>query len=403
VTPIDESRRQAREQQRVVVAASAPLFVQACPGAGKTRIIVDRHLQSDVAPRRRGRAVASFTNVACNEIRQRCHELSRPDLVRFPHFVGTIDTFIWLYMVRPFLPADRTWRRIDSWDRIRASVAVPEKIPLSAFLFRDQITPRTTEAKLLPQTTTLSVVRKLSRDNRIGQAQDKAIKERQRYVKAGYVTGHEVRVLAVHNLQKRQQDVIALIRSRFHEVVMDEAQDCSSLDLTILEYLRDGNVPLVFVADPDQAIYEFRGADPGQVRTFGATLNHRMDLTGNWRSNPAICSLSATLRDPRHDRPADQTHWAEPRRLDRHRTVAHRQRDDDHRCHHHIPGARGSARHSGRSAARPGSQRFGSAGHGPRAHPAADQPHRSATGLGCRDTEEPRRNPAATRHRVRAH
>jgi UvrD/REP helicase N-terminal domain len=43
--------------------------------------------------------------------------------------------------------------------------------------------------------------------------------------------------------------------------VIDEARDCSTADLYILNKLYDVGLPLVVVADPDQAIYGFRGAD----------------------------------------------------------------------------------------------------------------------------------------------
>jgi hypothetical protein len=30
-------------------------------------------------------------------------------------FIGTLDTVIWLHLVRPFLPAGRRWQRLESW------------------------------------------------------------------------------------------------------------------------------------------------------------------------------------------------------------------------------------------------------------------------------------------------
>jgi DNA helicase II / ATP-dependent DNA helicase PcrA len=305
LSTIDELRQQAIDLQDLAATTPAPLYVQACPGAGKTRVIVDRHLRSDPAPRRRGRALVSFTNVACNEIRQRCHDQGRPDLTRFPHFVGTIDTFIWLYLVRPFLAPDRTWRRIDSWDRIRAVAEVPEKIPLSAFQFRDELNPRSRTAQLLEQPSTAAILGKLKKEDRVSDAEAKALAARRGYTDAGYLTGHEVRVYATYHLQNPDLAISDTLKSRFEEIVIDEAQDCSNLDLTILQHLHDAGVPLVFVCDPDQAIYEFRGAEPKLVREFGAKLGTRLDLTGNWRSSPAICTFSATLRDPAGGRPAD--------------------------------------------------------------------------------------------------
>ncbi|WP_380793007.1 UvrD-helicase domain-containing protein (plasmid) [Streptomyces albidoflavus] len=85
--------------------------------------------------------------------------------------------------------------------------------------------------------------------------------------------------------------------SRFAEVVVDEAQDCSAADLALLQLLHDAGLPLVLVGDPDQAIYAWRGAEPQALQSFVAQLSpapHR--LTGNWRSSLVIGRLASSLR-----------------------------------------------------------------------------------------------------------
>ena len=97
------ARAQARAAQQQVITADPPFAVIACPGAGKTRVIVDRHLTRAV-PVRQGRAITSFTRVAAAEVHRRCTAADRLDLTGHPHFIGTLDTFLWLHLVRPFLP-----------------------------------------------------------------------------------------------------------------------------------------------------------------------------------------------------------------------------------------------------------------------------------------------------------
>jgi superfamily I DNA/RNA helicase len=310
MTSIEQRRAHAVEQQQRVVHGMAPMYVQACPGAGKTRVIVERHLSRPVTGARRGRALVSFTNVACAEIVQRCADSRRDDLLRFPHFVGTIDTFLWRYLVRPFIEPDRLRHRIDTWDRINAVVTVKgqtydHKIRLSDFQFHHDLDTGECTAQVRQTNRVYPVLNQLKKEGLIEQAETEAVRLRTEYAREhGYVTGHEVRVLARHYLRTRCEDVIALLRTRFDEIVIDEAQDCSNLDLAILEALR-GAIPMVFIGDPDQAIYEFRGADPDNVRAFGTTLAEQIELTGNWRSTPAICQLAATLRPSRFTRPAD--------------------------------------------------------------------------------------------------
>ncbi len=78
--------------------------------------------------------------------------------------------------------------------------------------------------------------------------------------------------------------------------MVDEAQDCSTADLYILNKLCDVGLPLVVVADPDQAIYGFRGRRHLRVDLPGGRLG-RHDLTHNWRSTTVIyASRSACAR-----------------------------------------------------------------------------------------------------------
>ncbi|MEU4740939.1 UvrD-helicase domain-containing protein [Actinosynnema sp. NPDC023658] len=308
MTTIEARRKQALLRQKDAIERPAPLYVQACPGAGKTKVIVERHLSGGSMRGRCGRAVVSFTNVACDEVVRRCREARRDDLLAFPNFIGTIDTFLWRYLVRPFLPGGKVWERLDSWDRINAKVDIPGgpkyRPRLSDFQFSRDESATACTARLQPSKN-FALYRALNSKGLLDAAEKAALKTRKRHIDFGYITGHEIRILALHAMNKPDVHPIATLSTRFTEVVIDEAQDCSHLDLAILAKLRDAGLPLVFVCDPDQAIYEFRGARPDKVREFGITLGSRVDLTGNWRSSSAICNLAATLRPTRFARPPD--------------------------------------------------------------------------------------------------
>ncbi len=112
---------------------------------------------------------------------------------------------------------------------------------------------------------------------------------------AGYLTGAELRAHACRNLKARAATLGALLTAKYTELVVDEAQDCSAADLHILSRLHDAGLPLVIVADPDQAIYGFRGAATQELTRLADRLGHH-DLIHNWRSTTTICTIAATLR-----------------------------------------------------------------------------------------------------------
>ncbi len=228
-------------------------------------------------------------------MRSRCHREGRPEATAFPHYIGTLDAFIWDILVEPHHPAGSPLQRLDSWDRVQAEVKLDRQIPLSTFTFQ-----RNT------QTGRDSIRRDLMKDEyqRLIESsrfpwevwENSALKERKAQYESGYVTGHEIRHLAFKYLALGQE-VEDPLRSRFAEIVVDEAQDCSVTDLEILDRLHNTGIPIVVVADPDQMIYGWRDADLRQLSALTEKLGQTVELIGNWRSSTTVCRLAATLRD----------------------------------------------------------------------------------------------------------
>ncbi|OXM59337.1 UvrD-helicase domain-containing protein, partial [Amycolatopsis sp. KNN50.9b] len=119
-----------------------------------------------------------------------------------------------------------------------------------------------------------------------------------RLLKAGTVSCEAARVLAEFRLYTpgERAALAPLLRARFAEVIVDEAQDCGRQELLILRFLHDCGIRIVMVGDIDQSIYEFRSATPAAVQDFAANLPSQLSLGDNWRSSPAICAFNSALR-----------------------------------------------------------------------------------------------------------
>jgi superfamily I DNA/RNA helicase len=107
----------------------------------------------------------------------------------------------------------------------------------------------------------------------------------------GILTSPFLRSEAERRLGDR--DTTERLAARFQLVLIDEAQDCDPLDLRIIAALRDAGCRCVIVADPEQGIFRWRGADPAQLATLGFA---ELLLTGNFRSSDRICRATASLR-----------------------------------------------------------------------------------------------------------
>ena len=95
----------SEKQKEIVFRKSGKFVVRACPGSGKTYSVAARmaHRIKTWDHKRKGIAALSFTNAAWQEIARQleiCFDTSIG--TKYPHFLGTIDSFINQYIFLPF-------------------------------------------------------------------------------------------------------------------------------------------------------------------------------------------------------------------------------------------------------------------------------------------------------------
>ncbi|MEU6379584.1 ATP-dependent helicase [Streptomyces sp. NPDC046909] len=290
------------DDQQALVDAEDSLFAAACPGAGKTRAMVTRFLKRTAEEPRRGIALISFTNAAVDEVRHRCG--SQVEALRVPHFVGTFDTFIHRFIVTPlYVKAyERKPNYVQSWrDVASTSFRLPDmgrtkNLELEWFDFDSDARAHLNFNRVPRDFGDAVALRMLSQRKQEAEANASHIFGR--LLRAGTITCEAARLLAAFWLASAKERAIleGLLRTRFAEVIVDEAQDCGREELDVLQFLRDCGVRVVMVGDLDQSIYEFRKATPTAVQEFTANLPVQLELEDNWRSSPAICAFNSALR-----------------------------------------------------------------------------------------------------------
>lgn len=80
---------------------------------------------------------------------------------------------------------------------------------------------------------------------------------------------------------------------KLNYIMVDEAQDCSSDDWRLLNILSEKHGNLFVVGDPDQAIYEWRGASPKMFVDFKAQSDIILDR--NYRSTPDVLDVANSI------------------------------------------------------------------------------------------------------------
>lgn len=284
-------------------------LVEACPGAGKTRAIVARYI-ARATSKGTAAALLSFTNAAVDEAARRCANV--PQATQAPNFMGTFDSFLRRYLVTPVFTRqnEKPPRYVDTWNDLPANVfgtrlrfAGVNGTGLALAHFHTDISGSlhypSGDAAAAPADDRPYAIELAKAGYKPSDLRKLAEAKVRQLTSSGIYDCEQTRLKALSVL--REPGMAWLhdrLASRFSEIIVDEFQDCSVIEHEILRSLRSLGIGVVTVADPDQAIYEFRQAEPSSYVDYRSALDvdQVVYLDENWRSSPAICALASSLR-----------------------------------------------------------------------------------------------------------
>ena len=284
-------------EQEAVINCDGAVFINACPGSGKTRAMVERAagILEDM-PHGRGVAFLSFTKAAISELEERLRQKAVLPIPIYPSFLGTFDSFVWQFFVAPFGATgseSRPYLIPDIEQRPITPFNGAQPVPFYCF-------DRNTGVMDHDAARRSGFDPKKRKDYQIKQYETTAIKLRTRLNGRGHLGFNDARQLSLARLEDPDiSDRLGrALSGRFLEVIVDEAQDCNPDDLRIIGWLRDSGLPVKVICDPYQSIYQFRGGVTDELFAFREEFaeKDRMQLSGNFRSTPNICKAIARLR-----------------------------------------------------------------------------------------------------------
>jgi len=288
-------------EQWMFLKATKSLDVQAAPGCGKTTLAAAKLcvLAETWTSSRHGICVLSHTNVAKDEITKivSSHEAGRK-LIGYPHFIGTIHSFVSTFLVLPALRAKGIeLRAID--DDVYARVAERK---LTSGRYRKLKSFATYNggafAAVLSATYKMSgnTLTASSEGGKLpfGETAD-SYKEfaslKNEMLQAGYLRYADVYPLAMYQLTNHASLACSL-RTRFPFVMIDEAQDTDDDQTLLLEQVfRHQDVVLQRIGDVNQAIYD------GGLCTAAGRFPHPkpMLLPATMRFGGSIATVASAL------------------------------------------------------------------------------------------------------------
>ena len=277
-------------QLEAVRHKDGPMLVIAGPGSGKTAVITGRTcrlIREGVSPS--SILVVTFTRAAAAEMKE-----------RFLQMAGTASagvTFGTFHSV--FYGMLRT-------QHSRMQVLPEEE---KAVLIREilrELSPDAEQEAELP----VQVIREISLCKGLGTEPEKyypaalpqdlfrqvleAYEERKR--QAGKIDFDDI-ILLCRKMLTARPDIRSAWQKKFAYILVDEFQDISPMQYSVIRMLAAPQNNLFIVGDDDQSIYRFRGASPGIMLRFPKDYPAAQVVTleENYRSTPEILSAAGRL------------------------------------------------------------------------------------------------------------
>ncbi len=229
--------------------------------------------------------------------------LDTPTLIEPPHYVGTFDQFFHRYVLT--VDVHRRFsqgaRYVSSWDDLPGHLAVVRP-PSGGVGFRLSCWARQSDTEWAVDETRLNRGESFAWNRLSAWSRGRVTALGSQRI-AGLCRVHlydttESRARSLAALADPEASFLVRLARRFQEVIVDEFQDCDKVEHELLALLGTAGIHVVAVADPDQAIYEFRQATSGLYEQYRDGLDPQSvaRLTTCHRSAPAICAIASSLR-----------------------------------------------------------------------------------------------------------
>lgn len=276
------------DEQKEAVRCPENIMLTACPGSGKTRVIVSKlqRVLDDVRGTPRSVACITYTNTAVYEIEARLRRDIQPgDENLFD--ICTIHSFCLNHIFRPFCHLIKGYG-----DGFR--VLTPESDEFSNFVRQvcDEVRMFNPGAREIEEFTQLRINADGSTavppGGRVTPAMAKSYWKKLR--EAGYIDFSCIIYYSYLLLQKRPE-ILRYISAKFAWILVDEFQDTTDLQVEILTLIANaGQTKFFLVGDPFQSIFGFAGARPELAEVFADRIEAKREpqLSGNFRSSEHV-------------------------------------------------------------------------------------------------------------------
>lgn len=289
-------------EQRAPVIEDGNIYLSACPGSGKTRVITAKLLLLAEGQVGSPRSIAciTYTNAAVDEIEARLKQMGSRSIIDCTE-VSTIHSFCLQYILRPY-----RWLAKDVPARFRILTRESPDFERLVTAVEDEI-GRTIGRTTFDDYASIS----MGLDGEpYGPGIERGIvtaplaKRLWQFMLAGGFIDFSMILYYSYQILQQHPFVATGVASKFKWFLVDEFQDTTAVQIEIFKAIFAHKQSGFFlVGDENQSIYGFAGARPALAQDFAAHIEASLDyaLSGNFRSGPRIVDVAETLiaRTPR--------------------------------------------------------------------------------------------------------
>ncbi|MDR7074720.1 DNA helicase-2/ATP-dependent DNA helicase PcrA [Fictibacillus barbaricus] len=295
-------------QKKAVLQTDGPLLLLASPGSGKTTTIIMRigYLIEEQGVNPSRIKAVTFSKASANDMKER--------FMRFyPHMqpvdFSTIHSFAFEVVRDYFRKLGTAFRIIEGDQEIEEKTALVKNTSLNKKLIlrnlfksiagenitEDQMEELTTyisyiKNKMIPQDQWSTVACDVSKAEQIMSEYE----EFKRSDKNQVLLDFDDMLTTGNHILEQEKQLLSKYQQRYDYILTDESQDTSLVQHSIIEKLVAKHKNLCVVADDDQSIYSWRGAEPSYLLEFKKVYPEAaiLFMEQNYRSTQDIVQVS---------------------------------------------------------------------------------------------------------------
>ena len=281
-----------KQQLEAVCATEGRIRVVAGAGSGKTRALAYRYayLVNELGISPANILCLTFTNKAAQEMRQRIAKLVPEG--NFNDFICTIHAFCVKVLRKEIYRVGypKSFVVLDEEDAKALAKEVLEDVnedrtETTVQNFLNEIAQRKADQAYVGQYM-------LPDSPLVSSVSDNFVRYLEKQKRGFALDFNDIIAFAIYILD-RFASAREYWQKELNYIMVDEAQDCSGSDWYITDLLSKRHNNLFIVGDPDQAIYEWRGAKPDLFVSFKSDRD--IILNQNYRSTPEILDAANSI------------------------------------------------------------------------------------------------------------